>query len=150
MVRKMLFATFIAFVISLIGTANIQAEEEKIEDVLISNAKTHIGSPYLFGGTSHEGFDCSGFSQIVFKDTGIDIPRTTGEQYKIGTVIKKNDLQKGDLVFFETVKKGPSHLGIYIGDNKLIHSSSSLRVAISNLNDPYYWGPRYLGARRVL
>ena len=112
MVRKMLFATFIAFVISLIGTANIQAEEEKIEDVLISNAKTHIGSPYLFGGTSHEGFDCSGFSQIVFKDTGIDIPRTTGEQYKIGTVIKKNDLQKGDLVFFETVKKGPSHLGI--------------------------------------
>lgn len=153
MVRKGIFAIFTAFVITFIGTANIQAEEvmeAKIEDELISNAKTHLGSPYLFGGTSHEGFDCSGFSQIVFKETGIDIPRTTGEQYKMGTAVKKKDLEKGDIVFFETVKKGPSHLGIYIGDNKFIHSSSSLGVAISNLDDPYYWGPRYLGARRVL
>jgi len=137
----------------MIGTANIQAEEtteSKIEDVLISNAKTHLGSRYLFGGTSHEGFDCSGFSQTVFKQTGIDIPRTTEEQYKLGTAVNKEDLQKGDLIFFETIRKGPSHLGIYIGDNKFIHSSSSKGVAISNLNDPYYWGPRYLGARRVL
>lgn len=153
MARKWLVAMSTAFVISFIGTANIQAEEEtsqKVEDVLISNAKTHLGSPYLFGGTSHEGFDCSGFSQVVFEQTGIEIPRTTGEQYKIGAEVKKKDLQKGDIVFFETVNKGPSHLGIYIGDNKFIHSSSSKGVAISNLDDPYYWGSRYLGARRVL
>lgn len=153
MVRKGLFAIFAAFVISLIGTENIQAEETKevkIEDQLISNAKTHLGSPYLFGGTSHEGFDCSGFSQVVFKQTGIDIPRTTGEQFEMGTSVKKEDLQKGDLIFFETIRKGPSHLGIYIGDNKFIHSSSSKGVAISKLDDPYYWGSRYLGARRVL
>lgn len=153
MVRKGLFAIFTAFVISFIGTASIQAEEvteEKIDDVLISNAKTHLGSPYLFGGTSHKGFDCSGFSQIVFKETGIDIPRTAGEQYKIGTAVKKEDLKKGDLIFFETISKGPSHLGIYIGDNKFIHAASSNGVSISNLNDPYYWGPRYYGAKRVL
>lgn len=153
MVRKGLFAIIAAFVISLIGTANIQAEEAKevkIEDQLISNAKTHLGSPYLFGGTSHEGFDCSGFSQVVFKQTGIEIPRTTGEQFEMGNAVKKEDLQKGDLIFFETIRKGPSHLGIYIGENKFIHSSSSKGVAISKLDDPYYWGPRYLGARRVL
>ncbi len=153
MVLKGLFAIFAAFIISLIGTANIQAEElkeVKVEDQLISNAKAHLGSPYLFGGTSHEGFDCSGFSQVVFKQTGIDIPRTTGEQFETGIAVKKEDLQKGDLIFFETIRKGPSHLGIYIGDNKFIHSSSSKGVAISNLDDPYYWGPRYLGARRVL
>lgn len=153
MVRKRLFAIFTAFVISLIGAANIQAAEASevtIEDQLIANAKTHIGSPYLFGGTSHDGFDCSGFSQTVYKQTGLDIPRTAEEQYKLGTAINKEELQKGDLIFFETIRKGPSHLGIYIGDNKFIHSSSSKGVAISNLDDPYYWGPRYLGARRVL
>lgn len=152
MVRKGLFAIFTALVISLIGTTNIQAEETKdikIEDQLISNAKTHLGSPYLFGGTSQEGFDCSGFSQEVFKQTGIEIPRTTGEQFEMGIAVKKEDLQKGDLIFFETIRKGPSHLGIYIGDNKFIHSSSSKGVSISKLDDPYYWGPRYLGARRV-
>lgn len=153
MVKKRLFAIFTAFVLSFLGTVNSQAEEvneAKVEDVLISNAKSHLGAPYLFGGTSHDGFDCSGFSQIVFKETGIDIPRITGEQYKMGTAVNKKDLQKGELIFFETINKGPSHMGIYIGDNKFIHSSSSKGVAISNLNDPYYWGPRYLGARRVL
>lgn len=153
MVKKWLFVIFTAFVISFLGTINILAEEvkeEKIEDVLISNAKTHLGVPYVWGGKTHKGFDCSGFSQTVFKETGIDIPRTAEEQFKMGTAVNKEELQKGDLIFFETIRKGPSHLGIYIGDKKFIHSSSSKGVNISSINDPFYWGPRYYGAKRVL
>lgn len=123
---------------------------ESISDSLINNSKKYIGTPYVFGAKSPTmGFDCSGFSQYVFEKTGINLPRTTSEQYKIGESISKEDLIKGDLVFFETYRSGPSHLGIYIENNKFIHASTSKGVTISSLNESY-WKSRYIGARRVL
>lgn len=123
---------------------------ESISDSLINNSKKYIGTPYVFGAKSPtKGFDCSGFSQYVFEKTGINLPRTTREQYKMGESISKEDLVKGDLVFFETYRSGPSHLGIYIENNKFIHASTSKGVTISSL-DESYWKSRYIGARRVL
>ncbi len=116
---------------------------------LVNKARSHIGTPYTYGGTTTSGFDCSGYTQHVFKQVGISIPRTTDQQFAMGAPVAKSDLKTGDLVFFNTSGSGVSHDGIYIGSGKFIHSSSSKGVMISELNDPAYWGSRYIGARRV-
>ena len=116
---------------------------------VVSEAQKYQGVPYAYGGTSSSGFDCSGFTQKAFSDAGSSIPRTTGGQYNSGTSVDKGSLQPGDLVFFNTSGGGVSHAGIYIGSSNFIHSSSSQGVMISSINDPHYWGSRYIGARRV-
>jgi len=116
---------------------------------LISSAKTYIGTPYRYGGTTTAGFDCSAYVQRVFKDNGISVPRDTRSQYATGTPVSKSNLQTGDLVFFNTSGRGVSHVGIYVGASNFIHTSTSKGVMISSINDPYYWGSRYIGARRV-
>lgn len=116
---------------------------------VVSEAQKYKGVPYAYGGTSSSGFDCSGFTQKAFSDAGSSIPRTTGGQYNSGTPVDKGSLQAGDLVFFNTSGGGVSHAGIYIGSSNFIHSSSSQGVMISSINDPHYWGSRYIGARRV-
>ena len=118
-------------------------------NTLTSTARSYIGTPYAYGGTTSSGFDCSGYTQHVFKQSGVSIPRTTGQQMAIGTAVSKSNLETGDIVFFNTSGKGVSHNGIYIGSGKFIHSSSSQGVMISSINDPAYWGSRYIGARRV-
>lgn len=115
-----------------------------------TQAHTYIGVPYLYGGTTTRGFDCSGFVQQVFQDLQIDIPRDTTSQYQIGTSVSKSDLEVGDLVFFNTTGKGVSHVGIYIGADQFISSASSKGVSVTSINDPYYWGDKYIGAKRVL
>lgn len=117
---------------------------------IISTAKKYIGVPYLWGGTTPSGFDCSGFVQFVFKAHGISLNRTCETQYKHGTYVSKSNLQPGDLVFFQnTYKAGISHVGIYIGNGQFIHASSSKGVVISNLSSSYYVS-HYYGARRIL
>lgn len=121
-----------------------------IRSQIVANAKKYIGVPYLWGGTTPKGFDCSGYVQYVLRQSGISLPRTTTEQYKVGTYVSKSNLQPGDLVFLQnTYRKGISHVGIYIGDGKMIHASSSKGVTISNLSSSYYV-EHYYGARRVV
>ena len=116
---------------------------------IIATAKKYIGVPYIWGGTTPNGFDCSGYVQYVFKAHGISLPRTSKQQYAVGSSVSKANLKQGDLVFFNTSGSGVSHLGIYIGNNQFIHSSTSKGVVITSLTNSY-WSARYIGARRVL
>jgi len=125
------------------------AREIKV-DKIIQQAKWYTGVPYVWGGQSPAGFDCSGFTHYVFLKNGVIIPRTSELQYKTGTWVSRNNLKPGDLVFFTTYKPGPSHVGIYIGNNQFIHASSGAdKVTISDLNKSYYV-QHYIGAKRVI
>ncbi|WP_127166201.1 NlpC/P60 family protein [Veillonella sp. CHU732] len=116
---------------------------------ILTYANTFTGVPYKFGGTTPAGFDCSGYIRYVFQKIGFDMPRQADEQYTVGKKVEKNNLQPGDLVFFETYEPGISHSGIYIGDGQFISATSSSGVAVADIDDSY-WGPRYRGAKRVL
>lgn len=114
---------------------------------IVKTAFKYMGVPYVFGGSTPSGFDCSGFVQYVYRENGIQTPRMAHHQFYAGTPIKKSQLRPGDLVFFETYTVGISHVGIYIGNNNFIHASSSGSVRISCLGDAYYTN-RYRGAAR--
>ena len=120
----------------------------RIARTLTRDALRFLGTPYVFGGTSRSGFDCSGYVQHVFAMLGLSIPRTADAQYYAGSRIR-GGMKPGDLVFFQTYEPGPSHVGIYLGGGKFVHASSSHGVMVSKLSDSY-WSVRYLGAKRVL
>lgn len=106
--------------------------------------------PYRFGGNGVRGIDCSGFVQKVFQEFAIDLPRSAREQYRLGVPVERNNLKQGDLVFFRTYAKYPSHVGIYLGDNKMVHASTrSRKVVISDITQSYYT-KRYIGAKRLV
>ncbi|MFS0688564.1 C40 family peptidase [Sporosarcina sp. 179-K 8C2 HS] len=127
-----------------------QAEASSSDTASISEtASSLVGIKYAYGGTTTAGFDCSGYVNYVFKQHGINLSRTSSGMYASGTKVDKSDLEEGDLVFFNTSGKGVSHVGIYIGDGEFAHSSSSKGVSIAKLNDPHYWGKRYVGAKRI-
>lgn len=129
------------------STAPIQDVNKSLNvDALIAEGKKHLGAPYVWGGTSPSGFDCSGFLHYVFGKVGVSIPRTVETIYDATTPVSTP--QPGDLVFHATSNSGPSHAGIYIGDNKFIHAGSSTGVTITDMNNPY-WKARYLGAKKV-
>lgn len=116
---------------------------------ILQTARQYLGVPYLWGGTTPQGFDCSGFTQYVFGMNGIRLPRTADVQYQLGLQVSYSQLQPGDLVYFSTYEPGPSHNGIYIGNGQFISATSSRGVAVANMRSSY-WGPRYIGAKRVL
>lgn len=118
-----------------------------VADGLISTGSQFLGVPYVWGGTSPSGFDCSGFTQYVLSKHGISVPRVASGQATVGTTVSRGSLQKGDMVYFETYKPGPSHVGFYIGNGQFLHAGGD-RVQISNMNDSY-WSTRYLFAKRV-
>lgn len=119
---------------------------------VVEAAYAFRGSPYVMGGTSRSGFDCSGFVRYILSNAGgVSVPRTAVEQYYRGTPIATKDLQPGDLVFFrDTYKHGISHVGIYAGNGKFIHAANPRKgVRMDSLNEAYY-KHHYAGARRVL
>lgn len=116
---------------------------------LKKTAYSFLGARYRFGGNSRTALDCSSFIQQVFRDHNVNLPRTAREQFYVGSVVPRGDLKKGDLVFFQTYAHFPSHVGIYLGNRKMIHASSrDRRVVISSMDTPYYLS-RFLGARRI-
>jgi hypothetical protein len=118
---------------------------------LVSTAIGFLGIPYLRGGNSAEtGFDCSGFVRAIYKDTiGLILPRSADQQANATQKIDKSELKPGDLVFFNTLKRSFSHVGIYMGEGKFIHSPrSGSSVRIEDMRIPY-WNVRFDGARRV-
>ncbi|MBT2685997.1 cell wall-binding repeat-containing protein [Bacillus sp. ISL-37] len=112
---------------------------------LIATAKAYIGVPYVFDGTTASGFDCSGYLNFVYDKNGVDLPRTTSDIWNASKVVSQPS--PGDIVFYQTYKPGPSHAGIYLGNNQFIHAGSSRGVEISDMNISY-WKSRYLGAKR--
>lgn len=132
------------------STAALNGTTVSRRQTIVANAKKLIGTPYVWGGTTTRGFDCSGFVQHVMKISGITLPRTTAQQAKVGTYVSKANLQPGDLVFLQnTYRAGVSHVGIYIGDGKVIHASSSKGVTTSSLTGSYF-AQHYHSARRVV
>jgi peptidoglycan DL-endopeptidase LytE len=116
---------------------------------LKKSAYSFLGARYRFGGNSRSSLDCSSFTQQVFREQSVKLPRTAREQFNVGNEVMRGDLKKGDLVFFQTYARFPSHVGIYLGNRKMIHASSrEHRVVISSMDTPYYLS-RYLGARRM-
>ncbi|MFQ3573060.1 MAG: LysM peptidoglycan-binding domain-containing protein [Thermodesulfovibrionales bacterium] len=121
-----------------------------IRERVILFAKKLLHLPYTFGGTGAFGVDCSAFVQKVYNAVGINLPRSAREQFTKGEKIDKEDLSKGDLVFFRTYASFPSHVGIYLGNNLFIHASTlNKRVTIDSMDTPYYV-KRYIGAKRLL
>ncbi|HXV22085.1 MAG TPA: LysM peptidoglycan-binding domain-containing protein [Desulfuromonadales bacterium] len=126
-------------------------EEERLisQDTLEEVAFSYLATPYRFGGSGNKGIDCSNFVRSVFRELNIDLPRTAREQYRLGTQVDPDELQSGDLLFFRTYAKYPSHVGIYLGDHKMIHASPrSRRVVITNVDAPYFRS-RFIGAKRL-
>lgn len=123
---------------------------EKDRELMVRVAKSFLGLRYTRVGTSINGLDCSAFVQRVFKVFGIEMPRTTREQYKIGYAVSRDSLCQGDLVFFKRGPSGqPAHVGIYIGHNQFIHTSLKRgRVVIDNLQNRYF-SSHFVGARRI-
>ncbi|WP_010098702.1 C40 family peptidase [Ornithinibacillus scapharcae] len=125
-------------------------EHAVVKQALIKDTKNYLGVPYLWGGTTPSGFDCSGFVYFMFNKHGVDMSRNTSAGlYKQGQAVSQSDLQPGDLVFYSTSASGSiTHVGFYIGDNQWVSATNSKGIAIYSLDNPY-WVKYYVGAKRI-
>jgi len=118
------------------------------------DAKSFLGTKYVWGATGPSKFDCSGFTQWVYRDAGINIPRVSRDQARVGEYVSYNNLRRGDMIFFDTKKhkKGiVTHVGIYLGDGNFIHASSAAKqVIVYNFNKKPFYKERFLWGRRVV
>jgi cell wall-associated NlpC family hydrolase len=117
---------------------------------LVRTALEFLGVPYRYGGSDPSGFDCSGFVQYVLARHGLVVPRETSEQYRVGREIDLKDAQPGDLIFFETVSRGASHVGMIVGEGRFVHAPNSRGVVRVEPYIANYWSVRIVGARRVV
>ncbi len=124
-------------------------EIEKLWPGLDASARSYLGTPYVWGGVTHQGIDCSGLTQNSYGENRVKIPRVSRDQWKIGS--KTESLREGDLIFFNTMGAGVSHVAMVVDakNKKFIHASSSKGVMLANL-DAKWFSQRYLGARRVV
>jgi len=124
-------------------------DSEVIKQRLLGQYGDWKGTPYVYGGLSSRGVDCSGFVHLTFLERlGLSIPRTTRSQVKLGIKVSPRQMQVGDLVFFKTGYNS-RHVGIYLGDDQFLHASTSKGVIISFLSNPY-WQSHFWQARRVV
>jgi len=129
---------------------NIQKTLNSIKTI----AKSFLGTPYVWGATGPNKFDCSGFTRWVYRDIGIKIPRVSRDQARVGQYVSYSNLQPGDMVFFDTKKHRSgkvTHVGIYLGNGDFIHASSAgKKVVIYNFNKKEYYKKRFLWGRRLV
>jgi len=112
---------------------------------VVAIAKKHVGAPYRWGGSSPSGFDCSGFVRYVYGQVGVELPHNAAQQYRLGTPVARDQLEPGDLVFFD----GLRHNGIYVGGGRFIHSrQTGKHVAVAGLDEAWY-ATHFAGARRL-
>jgi cell wall-associated NlpC family hydrolase len=164
---KPLFATLLAGVLVLLAATPVRADEDSLlslreSTTLLDRASSSIqqtldgalelvGIRYRWGGSTPEkGFDCSGFVGHVFREgVGLYLPRTAKEMSTAGETVSRNELQPGDLVFFNTMRRAFSHVGIYLGNNQFVHAPHrGSRVRVEEMSS--YWLKRFNGARRLL
>jgi len=117
--------------------------------VVTGTALALRGTPYRNGGTDPTGFDCSGFTQYVFAQHGLALPREVREQFHAGKAVKVDEVAPGDLLFFTTTDPGASHVAIALGSDEFVHAPSSDGVVRVERLSSTYWQPRFLGARRI-
>ena len=116
---------------------------------LVGTALALRGTPYRDGGTDLSGFDCSGFTQYVFAQHGVALPREVRDQFRVGKSVKPEEVAAGDMIFFTTTAPGATHVAIAIGGDQFVHAPSSTGVVRVEHLSSSYWAPRYLGARRL-
>ena len=123
-----------------------------LRNEIVETAESFIGIPYRWGGSSPDhGFDCSGLAMAVYQYNGLNLPRSSREQYEVGTAVERSEVDRGDLVFFATSRmRRVSHVGVYTGDGRFVHAPGrGKKIRVNSLSDKYYaW--RYVGARTYL
>lgn len=120
-----------------------------VKEKVLSKAKEFLGTPYGFGNKGEDRTDCSGFTQQVYQQFGISLPRSAAEQAQLGSDVDLNDLQVGDLLFYRTYKSDPSHVAIYAGNGQIIHASYTAKKVQYDSIDKDYYKQRFLYAKRL-
>jgi cell wall-associated NlpC family hydrolase len=117
---------------------------------LVGTALQLRGTQYRDGGADPKGFDCSGFTQYVFRQHGLSLPRAVRAQFSLGKPVTPDAIEAGDLLFFTTSTPGPSHVAIAVGGDEFVHAPSSVGVVRVERLSARYWAQRFVGARRVM
>lgn len=131
------------------GATGPPSPSTSVEHRMQAEIDSWMGTPYVYGGTTKYGVDCSAFTQAVYRSVGIDIPRRASRQASAAENVSRNSLRYGDLVFFNTSGSGISHCGIYLGNGEFVHASSSRGVVRELLTHPYY-ASRFVQGGRFL
>ncbi|MDQ1267428.1 MAG: putative lipoprotein NlpC [Campylobacterota bacterium] len=160
-IKKYFFSAFLILASTLSAQNNVAENQgrpyilvDKVYEThakgrVVSKAQEFLGTAYGFGNKNSRQTDCSGFTQQVFKEIGITLPRSAAEQSKIGSTVDVNNLEIGDLLFYKTYKKEPSHVAIYAGDGQMIHASFRNRQVQYDAIDKAYYKKRFIYAKRL-